>query len=420
MARKPQQNENPREGKASDKYERVVLSYMLDHPFEALSVEQEDFFTPENQTAFKFIRSGAKDRVLLQEQMELAGFPNAVNSYNINVPDIELYIKSLVSMASSRQIVKISERYLMGELSIEDFQTETMNIRQYHKATPFSEMFPEEVIQDFDKDKELATGFPTLDRNFHLIPGEFLIVAGETSIGKSQFALNIAVNVAKQGKKVLIVSLEMKRKHILSRLVAMELQFPIKYAFATSNEYKAKVRQLMGTMDWLENILLMDDTGNSLNDVMGAIMSVKPDVAIVDYIQLMAVNGQMGEEKVMAQIAQTMQNKCRDYRLIMVSQLARKTEANDKNPLSRLKGSGALEYSASGILYIDKAHNGINTYELKKNRTGMGEGVGVAIPFSSTNGRFDEFYIETNDGPTVEGTVVEGTLSEEYALVPFN
>lgn len=399
---------------ASDKYERIVISYMLDHPFQAIAVEQEDFFSPDNQVACKLIRSGAKDRVLLQEQLELAGFKDSVPTYSATVPDIDPYIKSLVSMSSARQIVKISEKFLQGELTIEQFQTETMNVRQYHKATPFSEMFPEEVIQDFDKDKELPTGFPSLDRNFHLIPGEFLIVAGETSIGKSQFALNIAVNAAKYGKKVLVISLEMKRKHILSRLVAMELQFPIKYAFATSDDYRARVRQLMKVNEeWLKNVILLDDIPGNLNEVLGAISAVKPDIAIVDYIQLMNVNGAMGDEKVVSQIASTMQNRCRDYRLIMISQLSRPTQ-DGRNPLQRLKGSGALEYSASGIVYIGRKSDGVNTYELMKNRTGMGEGVGVQVPFANMNGKFTEIEPEIVPPPKVE------KVKEVEETVPWN
>lgn len=415
--------ERKQTAKTNDKYERIVLSYLLDHPFETVAIQQEDFFSPDNQMAFKLYKGGCKDRVMLQEQMELSGYPDTVSTYSSSVPNIEPYVKTLVSMTTARQIVVLSEKYLSGETSVEEFQAEAMSLRQYHKATPFDEMFTEEVIADFDRDKELQTGFPTLDADFHLIPGEFLVIAGETSIGKSQFALNIAVNVAKAGKQVLIVSLEMKRKHILSRLVAMELQYPVKYAFATSNEYKAKVRELIGRMGWLHNILLMDDTGNSLTDVLGAIMTVKPDLAVVDYLQLMSVNGQMGDEKVMAQIVQTMQNQCRDYRLIMVSQLARATESNSKNPLARLKGSGAIEYSASGIVYIDRRSDGVNTYELRKNRTGMGEGVGVTIPFVSSNGRFSEIYNPENDkgATTVEGEGRVKTNTEIIEeLVPFN
>ena len=70
----------------------------------------------------------------------------------------------------------------------------------------------------------LTTGIADLDRTIlGMGPGDLILVASRPGMGKSSFALNMALNVAKQSKKtVAVFSLEMSREQLCMRLISSE------------------------------------------------------------------------------------------------------------------------------------------------------------------------------------------------------
>lgn len=64
-----------------------------------------------------------------------------------------------------------------------------------------------------------STGYKSLDRLTRgLVPGELILAIARTSVGKSMFALNIAVNLALKQTPTLFVTLEMGKREIVARL----------------------------------------------------------------------------------------------------------------------------------------------------------------------------------------------------------
>src|SRR5262249_16750074 len=54
-----------------------------------------------------------------------------------------------------------------------------------------------------------------------MLPGDYCVIGANTSVGKTSFSLNLAVNAATLGQKVLFISLEMPRKHIFDKIAAI-------------------------------------------------------------------------------------------------------------------------------------------------------------------------------------------------------
>lgn len=69
-----------------------------------------------------------------------------------------------------------------------------------------------------DHSRRLLTGFACLDRIVRMRPGNLVIVAARPSVGKTSFALNVALNVARAGQPVGILSLEMSPEEIGEQL----------------------------------------------------------------------------------------------------------------------------------------------------------------------------------------------------------
>lgn len=79
-----------------------------------------------------------------------------------------------------------------------------------------------EHYKNFGKMMGISTGYPKLDElTKGIVPGELTVIGGKTSYGKTTLGLNIANQVALQGKPVLFVTLEMSKGEITSRYMAI-------------------------------------------------------------------------------------------------------------------------------------------------------------------------------------------------------
>ena len=120
---------------------------------------------------------------------------------------------------------------------------------------------------------------------------------------------------------------------------------------------------------------------------------------IVDYLQLIQIGGNSGEEKVVNQVTTTLRARAQQQPIIMLSQFSRGMPGDSKASLSRLKGSSAVEQSASVVVFVEAETKGLDaetgrekrewTYSLKKNRN-WGTTADYPIPLTAYYGKMRE------------------------------
>lgn len=66
-----------------------------------------------------------------------------------------------------------------------------------------------------DKPEYISTGLRVLDNNLHLVPGNFVVIGGRPSAGKTALSLQLACEIAKNGRKVAYFSLRDRPGHAL-------------------------------------------------------------------------------------------------------------------------------------------------------------------------------------------------------------
>ena len=106
----------------------------------------------------------------------------------------------------------------------------------------------ERYISSLKQNKNrLPTGFSEIDKNINggvLGDGKCLsVVTAPTNMGKSIMLGNIAVNAAKLGKNVLIISLEMSEEVYASRVYAALYDLPINSLPLMGNELREKIKE---------------------------------------------------------------------------------------------------------------------------------------------------------------------------------
>ena len=236
----------------------------------------------------------------------------------------------------------------------------------------------------------LSTGLRDLDTKINgLNNSDLLLVAARPAMGKSAFALNIGVNVAKKYKKtVAIFNLEMSREQLAMRLLANE-SFVELQKLATGKLSEEEWQKLcMASAALSQTDIRIDDNPSvTVADINAKCRRLENlGLIIIDYLQLMQGSGygKNNENRVVVvgEISRSLKIMAKELNVpvICLSQLSRAVESRtDKRPiLSDLRESGAIEQDADAVmfLYRDEYYNqnsedkGIAECIVGKNRHG--------------------------------------------------
>ena len=217
----------------------------------------------------------------------------------------------------------------------------------------------------------LSSGLRDLDMKINgLNKSDLLLVAARPAMGKSAFALNIGVNVAKKyNKTVAIFNLEMSKEQLVMRLLASE-SFVELQKLATgklSDEEWTKLSMAASSLSQTD-IRIDDNPTVTVADINAKCRRLENlGLVVIDYLQLMQGSG-FGKASdnrvtVVGEISRALKIMAKELNIpvICLSQLSRAVESRtDKRPiLSDLRESGAIEQDADSVmfLYRDEYYN---------------------------------------------------------------
>ena len=217
----------------------------------------------------------------------------------------------------------------------------------------------------------LSTGLRDLDTKINgLNKSDLLLVAARPAMGKSAFALNIAVNVAKKYKKtVAVFNLEMSREQLAMRLLASE-SFIEMQKLATgklSDEEWGKLCMASAALSQTD-IRIDDNPSVTVADINAKCRRLDNlGLVVIDYLQLMQGSGygKNSENRVtvVGEISRSLKIMAKELNIpvICLSQLSRAVESrtDKRSILSDLRESGAIEQDADSVmfLYRDEYYN---------------------------------------------------------------
>lgn len=205
------------------------------------------------------------------------------------------------------------------------------------------------------------TGLGKLDEasgGFH--PTDLIVIAAESSVGKTAIAINIAVNAAQCGEPVAIYSMEMTRQQIAARMVSAEsgvASSTILYKKLTDTQlemYDKGIGRLTNCKMYFD-----DRSTSNIDSIISSIRFLvrKHGVrgAVVDYLQLISINSVRGmrEEQQLAEYARRLKNVAKELNIwiVAISQLSRDNMNHEPND-NRLRGSGQIKEAADVVMLI--------------------------------------------------------------------
>lgn len=190
------------------------------------------------------------------------------------------------------------------------------------------------------------------------------IIAARPSMGKTTFALQMAMNIQNDDTEVIFCSAETTEKvvtrRILSNLSGVPLnKFKNPTALMTIEDID-KATAAIGLYSKM-NINIVDDavfTPNKIRSLVQGMNDDKEKIVFIDYMQLMSSdsrkNNEYEEVSEISRELKILSNEIPNLTIIALSQLSRAVETrNDKRPnMSDLRASGQIEQDANMIMFL--------------------------------------------------------------------
>lgn len=379
--------------------EQAVLGCLLVDPGSLTIIQSEGFRTeyfylPQHKLIYTAIlrldsQGGSIDPLLVLEEMKKGGgFDDASGKQYLaqlaeaipSTANVESYAKIIQDKYYKRALITASTEILertQNEESdsddlLDDAEQRIYAIRQGKGSSEASKLGDIVVDKVYDTLVKLnsenradylgiSTGYRLLDRTIAgLNKSDLIIVGARPAMGKTSFALNLAMNVSTKGKKVLFFSLEMTKEQLASRVISMHARIKgqkMRNGLLDDDDWF----RLSASADALHNApLYFDDTSNiSVNEMKAKILRMKDvDCVFVDYLQLMkSPNRTESRVQEVSEITRNLKLMAKDLEVpvIVLAQLARGTEARGKShrpQLSDLRESGSIEQDADIVLML--------------------------------------------------------------------
>ena len=244
-----------------------------------------------------------------------------------------------------------------------------------------------QLIQNKDEAQGIPSGYAELDR---LLVGfgksDLILIGSRPGMGKTTYAMNIAVNAAAKRKvAVAVFQLEMSREQLGIRMLSSEAMID-SYKFRTgmfTGEEWDNLARAAAMISELE-IYIDDSTGITVTAMKSKLRRIKNlGLVIIDYLQLMQADRRIDNRvQEVADISRNLKIMAKELQvpIITCAQLSRGPESRtDKRPmLSDLRDSGAIEQDADVVMFLyrdeyyknDKDRENVAELIVAKNRHG--------------------------------------------------
>lgn len=392
----------------SQEAEQSLLGSLLIYPsviatVRDLDLQENDFFLEANRILFSVVN----ELIASNQPVEASSVVARLNDLNklgeiggpayilqltdsaVSSANAEYYVQVIQSKAQLRRLIEVSESITKegfdGSNDLDDLmdlaEKSILNVTRSRRTGDFksSRLVVSTVIEEVMRLREnddrvtgIATGYRALDgitNGFQR--GDLVILAARPSMGKTAFALNLALNAAMLNKQAIaIFSLEMPAEALMKRVLSAKSQIEsskLRTGFLKDDE----LNQLNESAAEMANtkIYIDDSASIKVSEIFSKCRKLKSehgiDMILIDYLQLISGNGKSSDnrQQEVSEISRSLKALARELEtpVIALSQLSRSVEQRqDKRPmLSDLRESGAIEQDADIVmfLYRDEYYN---------------------------------------------------------------
>lgn len=327
------------------------------------------------------------EELKIREDLELVGGPFAISKLTngvVSSANIETHSRIVLQKFLQREMIRISGEIIGDayEDSIDVFDlmdkydknmTALVNKNIGNHSTPLDKAMVDSIrrIEELrmnDADLTgITSGFAEIDRITHGWQNtDLIILAARPAVGKTAFALSLALSSVKSNVPTALFSLEMSTGQLVSRIMSAESGIWLdRITSGKLDDEQMNTLYTKAVQPLSDKKLFIDDTpALNIFELRSKCRRLKNKhnigMIILDYLQLMSgdTNDSRNREREIAQISRGLKQLAKELQVpfIALSQLSRepdKRKGDDKTPkLSDLRESGAIEQDADMVMFM--------------------------------------------------------------------
>ena len=221
-------------------------------------------------------------------------------------------------------------------------------------------------------------GLPPLDSELFVQPGDFVVIGGRPSAGKTLLAIQLACVMA-QTQKVGFVSLETSKEKITERAISHLSGVPLWKIKKPQNLTDEDMQKLTGAADIFSKLDLeiADKDNRTVPQIRAMALNRRWQAVFIDYLQIVGGAGRTLYEQV-TDVSRSLQELAKTTGVLVVAlaQLSRAGSQETGAPptLESFRESGQVEQDAdvAMLLYLENPHDkgGNRILKIAKNKEG--------------------------------------------------
>lgn len=375
-----------------DDYEREILTMVLadKNGYQAFilnALEPEMFHSPTNQIIFEVCKNLHK----AGEAVNKFSVSEFINDTRMSHCVDALYSECISSANYVFYVDRLQKRYkntLISNAKTEDdlkkIQEKIASCSNERILSPISEG-AENLLFGYYNNWETAikTGFKSIDSKMgSLQGGDYIILAGQTSMGKTCMMLNLVVSIAKQGYSVDIFSLEMSKEQLQNRIICSQTGInSSKFRDFTLSETENKEFDYYARNNLQKlKINIATDYRMTTDKIRQTVKKSDSDIVFIDYLGLISGGNNKNSYERYGDISRDLKLMALESKkpFVVLHQLNRGLfDREDKRPrISDLRDSGKIEQDADAICFVhrpayyapDKEDSSLMEFYIAKNR----------------------------------------------------
>ena len=329
---------------------KQIFQKMLDVLDENGKVEITDFIKTDSEWDLVFELMDNCVLVNLQKPID-----DLIESYN------EYWVKSEISKILENDYYTLENKteHILQKMNELDVQKKEKN--KVFDMKDLSKIW----YEDFEDEKSIVkTPFEDINRYFTFEPGSLVTVGARPAMGKTAFALNLALQTSKN-YEVLYVNLEMSNVQIMQRFLSIKTGVElnkIKNKKLTDEEL-TRINFAVGDLQKSKFKSMSCEDNNDFNFIVRKIKKQhekdRLKVVIIDYLTLMTASGFQSKNYEVEYMANRLKLLATELNccIVILAQLNRavETRGSDKRPLlADLRDSGGIEQASNVVAFLHR------------------------------------------------------------------
>jgi len=367
-----------------------------------------------------------KDRLTILNKLDFIGgddYLNEIIDISVNKENFGEYVDILEKKYLRRKLI---DEMTLGVETLLDEKIETNEVINLIKSKMslvkiggkyFVEENPEmaeEWLKQYKSEKppRIMTGLEDLDVSFGGFSGsELALIIASTNVGKSTMLINMAINMAKAGKKILFFSLEMGSVEMNNKFISI-LGNHSALSIYTEVEDKEKLKSTVEEFKKLPIALITRGAITSqdvINEAYNRKLRGDVDVVMVDYLQRLCDRSQENEVLRLGNIARNLKNFALINNILVITpvQVDKASSKNNQILVENVAWSKDIANEADIAFYLYERQLGID--ETKKK-------LRLRIVKSRNSSKYNDFEVNF-DTTSLKMDLVQKLIQKEENII---